>query len=43
MVSSTLGMSVQELVQRLAQIKQESSTDDDYRALRVDFSPDWPM
>ena len=43
MVSSTLGMSVQELVQRLAQIKQESSTDDDYRALRVDLPPEWPM
>jgi mono/diheme cytochrome c family protein len=43
MVSSTLGMSVQELVQRLAQIKQESSSDDDYRAFRVDLPAEWPM
>jgi hypothetical protein len=43
MVSSVLGMSVEELVQRLEQIGEEYADDPDYRELRSALPDEFPF
>ncbi len=43
MVSSVLGISVDELVQALARLRAEHAADPEYQQWRARFPADWPM
>ncbi|MFQ6026830.1 MAG: hypothetical protein ACE5Q6_04860 [Dehalococcoidia bacterium] len=43
MVSNSLGMELQELLDTLARIKQESADDQQYQEIRSALPDEWPM
>jgi hypothetical protein len=43
MVSSSLNMSVDEVLEVLARLHREEADDPEYQALRSDLPPDWPI
>lgn len=43
MVSSVLGIDVEDLLRALARLSVEHEQDPEYRQWRAQFPPDWPM
>ncbi len=43
MVSNTLGMELEQLLETLARFHQELAEDPEYQQLRAAFPADWPM
>jgi hypothetical protein len=43
MVSSALGISLEELVEKLEQFRKEYADDPDYQKLRADLPADFPL
>lgn len=43
MVSSALDMGLQDLLETLEGFRRDHAADPEYRRLRADLPPDWPM